>query len=77
MHELTLRLFLINVNVLGNQNFIEPIVCHLQHKAPIYHTVTGFEPSMDDVMIMQVLHCLVTDGGTCVNDKKLIKLEMK
>lgn len=64
MRELTLGLFVISDNALGNQNFIEAIICHLQYKAPVYHTVTGFEPSVDDVTIVQVLHSLITVCGT-------------
>ncbi len=63
MDELTLWFFLVSVNVLGNQNFIEAIICHLQYKAPVYHTVTGFEPSVDDVTIVQVLNSLITVCG--------------
>lgn len=58
MHQLTFRLFLFSVNVLDNQNFIEPIVSHFQHKPPVYHTVAGFQPSVDDVAMVQVLHTL-------------------
>ncbi|TNN72479.1 hypothetical protein EYF80_017255 [Liparis tanakae] len=44
------------VNALGDQNSIEPVICHFQYKAPVYHTVAGFEPSVDDVTIVQILH---------------------
>lgn len=56
--ELTHRLFFICVHTLGNQNFIEPVIGHLQHEAAIHHTVPGFEPPVDDVPIVQVLHPL-------------------
>lgn len=59
VHALTLWLF-ICVNILGNPNIIEPVICHLQHKTPIYHTVTGFESTVDDITMVQVLHTLMT-----------------
>lgn len=77
MHELTLRLFLVSVDALGNQNFIEPVICHLQYKAPVYHTVTRFEPSVADVTIVQVLQSLITVCGTCVSHKNVIEFELK
>lgn len=58
MYQLTFRLFLFTVNVLANQNFIEPIVSHFQHKPPVYHTVAGFQSPVDDVTMVQVLHTL-------------------
>lgn len=59
VHALTLWLF-ICVNILGNPNLIKPVVCHLQHKTPIYHTVTRFESTVDDITMVQVLHTLMT-----------------
>lgn len=62
VHALTLWLF-INVNVLSKPNLIAPIICHLQHKTPIYHAVTGFESPVDDITMVQVLHTLMTVCG--------------
>lgn len=56
--ELTLRFFFICAHTLSNQKFIEPIICHLQHEAAIDHTVSGFEPPVDDIAVVQVLHPL-------------------
>lgn len=70
VHELTFRLFLFCVNALGNQDFIVSIIRHLQHKAPIYHTVTGFEPTVDDVTVVQVLNSLMRDCGKRLGKKK-------
>lgn len=59
VHALTLWLFIF-VNILDNPNLVEPVICHLQHKTPIYHTVTGFESTVDDIAMVQVLHTLMT-----------------
>lgn len=77
MRGLTLRLFLVSVDALGNQNFVEPVICHLQYKAPVDHTVPRFEPSMADVAMVQVLQSLITVFGTLVSDKNVMKLERK
>lgn len=63
VHQLTFWPFVITVNALGDQNLIEPIICHLQYKAPVYHTVTGFEASVYDAAVVQVLHSLMTVWG--------------
>ena len=60
-HELTLIIFLFSVKALGNHNFIVAIICHLQYEATVYQTVSGFESSVDDVMIVEVLHRLIKD----------------
>lgn len=56
--ELTLRFVFICAHTLSNHNFTEPVICHLQHKAAIDHTVPGFEPPVDDIAVVQVLHPL-------------------
>lgn len=64
--ELTLGFFFIHVHTLTNQNAIEAIICHLQHEAAVYHTVPGFEPSVDDITIVQVLHPLTNQFTKCI-----------
>lgn len=64
--ELTLGFFFIHVHTLTNQNGIEAIICHLQHEAAVYHTVPGFEPSVDDITIVQVLHPLTNQFMKCI-----------
>lgn len=64
--ELTLGFFVIHVHTLINQNVIEAIICHLQHEAAVYHTVPGFEPSVDDITIVQVLHRLTNQFTKCI-----------
>lgn len=58
VHLLTLRLFLVCFDVLRHQNFIKSVIGHLQHKAPVHHTVARLESSVDDVTMVQVLHSL-------------------
>lgn len=56
----TLWFLVVHVNALAHQNFIEPVVGDLQHKPPVYHTVAGLEPPVDDVTVVQVFHPLRT-----------------
>lgn len=64
--ELTLGFLFIHVHTLTNQNVVEAIICHLQHEAAVYHTVPGFEPSVDDITIVQVLHPLTSQFRKCI-----------
>lgn len=66
VRELTLGFLFIHVCTLTNQNVVEAIICHLQHEAAVYHTVPGFEPSVDDITIVQILHPLTNQFRKCI-----------
>lgn len=71
----TLGFFLIHVNALADQNFIEPVVSDLQHKSPVHHAVAGLEPSVDDVTVVQIFHPLRTSSAKCVTAEAMTEVE--
>lgn len=54
----TLWFAVLQDDVLTVDDFIEAIICNLQNKPAIYHTVSWLHASMNNPTIMQVLHSL-------------------
>jgi len=47
--------------LLGLQQFIKAVVCNLQDKASIHHTVMRLQSAVGEIFMVQVLHTLWTD----------------
>lgn len=55
---LTIERWLDILESLSLQNLVKAVVCDLQDKTPVHHTVTGLETTVGHSMVVEVLHTL-------------------